>query len=59
MSRIPCFVEVTTFLAVDPDTVETTRTIDHNDSLHRAWLEKHMHWALRNGRGVEVTGASQ
>lgn len=59
MTRTPVSVEVNTFLTVDPDTIENTRVVDHNDPLHRAWLAKHIHWALRNGRGVEIVGASQ
>lgn len=49
-----CPVEVNTFLITDPDTVEMTRSINHSDPLHRKWLNSHQHWALRNGRGVEV-----
>lgn len=30
------------------------REIDHNDKLHREWFEKHLWWALRNGREVRA-----
>jgi hypothetical protein len=54
MSNPPCPITVTTFLVNDPDTAETTHNIDHNDPIHRNWLNRHMFWALRNGRGVEL-----
>lgn len=57
MKTAPVHVEVKTFTNADPETIETSRVIDHNDSLHRAWLEKHMHWALRNDRGIEIAKA--
>lgn len=55
MSQTPCLITVTTFHTSDPDTVETTHDIDHNDLIHRKWLNRHMFWALRNGRGVELS----
>lgn len=55
MSQTPCLITVTTFETSDPDTVETTHDIDHNDLIHRKWLNRHMFWALRNGRGVELS----
>lgn len=55
MTRQPCPITVTTFTAADPDTVETTHDIDHNDVIHRNWLTRHMFWALRNNRGVEIS----
>lgn len=55
MSQAPCPINVTTFRTDDPDTVETTHDIDHNDLIHRKWLVRHIFWALRNGRGVELS----
>jgi hypothetical protein len=59
MKSAPVFVEVKTFLNADPDTIETSRVINHSDSLHRQWLEKHTHWALRNDRGIEIAAAEE
>lgn len=47
-------LRVETFLIADPDTVETSREIDHGYKMDRAWLEKHLFWAVRNDRGVEI-----
>jgi hypothetical protein len=46
---------ITTFQLSDPETEESCREIDHNDPLHRTWLQKHIFWAVRNGRGVEIS----
>lgn len=48
-------VRIDTFLTSDPDEVETSRDIDHGRRSDREWLEKHVFWALRNDRGVEIT----
>jgi hypothetical protein len=48
-------VKIDTFHVADPDEVETSRLISHDDDIHRRWLEKHIFWAVRNGRGVEIT----
>jgi len=55
MSHPPCLIRVETFHTDDPYTVETTHDIDHNDPIHRKWLNRHMFWALRNKRGVELS----
>jgi hypothetical protein len=55
MTHQPCPITVTTFHIDDPDTAETTHDIDHNDVIHRNWLTRHMFWALRNNRGVEIS----
>lgn len=52
MKQIP--IEVETF---DPktDIIEKTCQIDYGNARDRAWLAKHCHWALNNGRGVTTT----
>lgn len=34
--------------------VENDRLVNYNDPLSRAWLQKHLYWALCNGRSVEI-----
>jgi hypothetical protein len=48
-------LRIDTFQAAAPDEVETSREIDHGYKNDRAWLDKHLFWAVRNGRGVEIT----
>ena len=48
-------LRIDTFQTISPDEVETSREMDHGYKSDRAWLEKHIFWAVRNGRGVEIT----
>lgn len=36
------------------DEPESERSINHSDSLHRQWLEKHLFWSVRNGRTITI-----
>ena len=51
MAKIP--IEVETF---DPktDSIEKTALADYANARDRAWLAKHTHWALNNGRGITI-----
>ena len=48
-------LRIDTFQTISPDEVETSREMDHGYKSDRAWLEKHIFWAVRNGRGIEIT----
>lgn len=48
-------IRVDTFHLSDLDEIESSRDIDHGRRSDREWLEKHVFWALRNERGVEIT----
>lgn len=48
-------LRVDTFQVAAPDDIETSRDIDHVYKMDRQWLVKHLFWAVRNGRGVEIT----
>lgn len=37
-----------------PGTPEQTKTIDHDNSSDRKWLQSHTFWAMRNGREVTL-----
>lgn len=47
-------VRIETYLG-ESEEPESERVIDHDDSLHRQWLGKHIFWAVRNGRAVTIT----
>jgi hypothetical protein len=51
--RKPVHITVETFIG-DSEEPESSRVIDHSDHLHRQWLAKHTHWAMRNERQVEL-----
>lgn len=51
--KSPVNATVTTFIG-DSEEAESERNINHADGLHRKWLEKHLFWALRNGRTVTI-----
>lgn len=48
-------LRIDTFQTISPDEVEKSREMDHGYKSDRAWLEKHIFWAVRNGRGIEIT----
>lgn len=50
----PLMLLVETFEG-DNDFPEMERTINHNDSLYRNWLDKHLFWAFRNNRAVHIS----
>lgn len=45
---------ITTYLG-ESDEPETERAVNYSDSLHRDWLKRHLHWAILNGRSIEIT----
>lgn len=51
--KAPINVIVTTFIG-DSEEPESERTINHSDSIHRQWLERHLFWSVRNGRTVTI-----
>jgi hypothetical protein len=53
MTKPPVEVIVTTY-PVDCDEPENEKTINHQDGLHRQWLDKHLFWAMRSGRAVTI-----
>jgi hypothetical protein len=48
-------IRVDTFHINDPDEIESSRDLDHGRGSDREWLQRHMFWALRNDRGVEIS----
>lgn len=52
-------LRVDTFQTANPDEVEFSRDIDYKFKSDREWLNKHICWAIHNGRGVEVTPLEQ
>lgn len=49
----PIPIEVETFDA-RTDEVEKTSCADYANARDRAWLAKHTHWAIHNGRGITI-----
>lgn len=54
----PLMIVVETYVG-DADEPEMTRTINHNDPLHRQWLGKHTYWAFRNQRAIHTCPLEQ